>query len=188
MIGTGCLGKNVRRISRTKGDVTVSRRKHTNRMAVVIVGFLVVVAFGTMAIALDEDVSMGDVPKAARDAILRAAGGAKFEEVEREIHDGAAVYEAEWTVDEREHEVCVTEDGTVVETEVEIPASEAPAAVRDIIAKTFGADAKVKVEKKMIVMYEVEGKGREILVSPTGKTHDDMEYDDDGDDDDDDRD
>ncbi|MCA9253302.1 MAG: hypothetical protein R3E58_04250 [Phycisphaerae bacterium] len=158
-------------------------------LAVGVVGTLFVVTFGTMAIALDEDVSMKDVPKAARDAILRESAGAKIEEVEREMHEGVALYEAEWMIDGREHEVCVTEDGSIVEMEESVPASEAPAAVRAMIAKVFGENAKVKVEKKMIVMYEVEGKAdgkeREILVSPTGKVHGDMDDEDDHDDDDD---
>lgn len=161
--------------------------KRFNGMLAATLGFLVVVTCGTLAIALDDDVAMGEVPKAARDAIMREAAGAKIDEIERETHDGVTLYEAEWTVNGREREVCVTEDGTLVETEETIPTSEAPAAVRALIAKHFGENAKVEVERKMIVMYEIEGKidgkGREILVSPTGKTHDDYE-DDDGEDDD----
>ena len=58
------------------------------------------------------------------------------------------------------------------------------------IAKHFPAKTKLKIEKKMIVIYEVEakidGEEEELIIFPTGKVHEERGHDDDGDDDDDD--
>lgn len=139
-----------------------------------------------------DDLKMAQVPKAARAALLKLAGGAKIVEVEREKEHGIDIYEAEWVANGTRHEAAVTADGTLVETEEIIPLKRAPAAVRTAVAKRFGRDAKVTVEKKMIVIYEVEGRvnGKEVelLVFPTGRIHEQSgdEHDDDDDDHDDD--
>jgi hypothetical protein len=57
------------------------------------------------------------------------------------------------------------------------------------LAKRSGANAKVVVEKRMIVLYEAEakidGQQKELLIFPTGRVHEEPN-DDDGDNDDDD--
>jgi hypothetical protein len=87
------------------------------------------------------------------------------------MSNGTAVYEAEWDVNGAEHEVAVLADGSVIETEEEIPAAQAPEAVRAAAQKSFG-DAKYVIAKKTIVVYEIEGrvdgKERELHVLPTG--------------------
>lgn len=135
-----------------------------------------------------KEMRFNQLPSAAQKAIRALAGDAKITEVEQEKSRGATVYAAEWIVKGVEHEAVVTADGTLVETEVTIAADKAPAAVRATIAKRFGARAKVVVEKKTIVVYEVEGKvnGKEleILIFPTGQTHEEDGHDDDDDHDD----
>jgi uncharacterized membrane protein YkoI len=141
-----------------------------------------------------DDLTIDQVPEPARAALLKLAGDAKIIEAEREHEHGVLVYEAEWAKDGTKHEAAVTADGTLVEIEEIIPVDKAPAAVRAAIAKHFGPDAKVVVEKKMVVVYEVEakvdGKHKELLVLPTGRVHkepdDDHEHDDDDDEHDDD--
>ncbi len=138
----------------------------------------------------EEQISIDKVPAKARAALLKHAKGAKFTEVEREKVRGVVFYEAEWKVDGREHEVKVTADGSLVELEEEVDAQSVPAAVRKAASQAFPKSAKLTFEKKMIVLYEVEakvdGKEREVLISPSGQVHD--EHDDDDDDDDDDHD
>ncbi|MCH8804501.1 MAG: PepSY-like domain-containing protein [Planctomycetes bacterium] len=142
----------------------------------------------------EDDLTLDQVPGPARAALLRLAGDAKIVEVEREKEHGVVVYEAAWVVNGTKHEAEVTADGALIETEQTIPVDQAPAAVRAAIAKRFG-NAKVVVEKTMIVIYEVEGKigGKnvELVVFPTGRIHEEGGHDDgddgdDGDDDDDD--
>lgn len=145
----------------------------------------------------EDDIKIGDVPEAARAALLKLAGSAKIEKVERERENGEITYEAEWTMNGVKHEAAVAADGTLLETEEIISAKDAPAGVRAMIAKHFAGAEKVVIEKKTIIIYEIEGVRNghkmELLVSPTGRVHGsaDMHDDDkghkdkDGDDDDD---
>ena len=124
----------------------------------------------------EDDLTIEQVPEPARAALLKLAGGAKIIKAERDKEHGAVIYEAEWTTGDTQCEAAVTADGTLVETAEIIPAEKAPAAVRAAIAKHFAAGAKLTVEKKMIVVYEVEakadGKKTELIVLPTGQVHD----------------
>jgi len=123
----------------------------------------------------DEELTIDQVPEAARAALLELAGGAKITEVERENEHGAVVYEAEWVANGRQHEAAVTADGTLVEMAEVIGLEDLPSAVRAVVAKHFPGKTKLEIEKKTIVAYEVEaridGKERELLVLPTGEVH-----------------
>ena len=117
-----------------------------------------------------------DIPAAAKKALEEIAGGAAIREFETEMENGVAVYEAEWSAGGTEHEAAVLGDGTLVEREERVALEAAPEAVRAAIKAKFGADAKVVVERKTVVMYEAEsrasGKEVEILVLPTGRVLD----------------
>ena len=65
----------------------------------------------------EEEISLDEVPAAARATILAEAKGAQVTEVERETRrDGRIVYEVEWTVNGQEVEVKVAPDGTLLRT------------------------------------------------------------------------
>ncbi len=134
--------------------------------------------------------TVDQLPEAARATLRRLARGAKLIKAEREREDGVIVYEAEWQVGGVKHEASVMTDGTLIETEQLVSADSAPASVRAAIATHFGLGAKVVIEKKMVVVYEVKGKidgrMREMLVFPTGRVQAGDDDDDDEDDDDDD--
>ena len=136
----------------------------------------------------DDDLTIDQVPEPARSALLKLADGAKIVGVEREKGHDLPIFTAEWVKNGNKHEAEVMADGTLLEIEETIPAGEAPAAVRAAIAKSFGPNTKVVVEKKMIVVYEAEakvnGKDKELLIFPTGRIHEEPKHDhDDGDDD-----
>lgn len=118
-------------------------------------------------------VTLDNLPRAAREALLSLAGAAKLGEVAMEEEDGVKVYEAGWTVDGVDHEATVTEDGDLVETEQLVDLDSTPKAVQQAAKKAFPKGTKLKIEKKTIVLYEVEaeidGKERESLVAPTGQ-------------------
>ena len=138
----------------------------------------------------EDDLTIDQVPQPARGALLKLAGGAKIIKAERENERGILVYEAEWVVNGTKHEAAVTTDGALIETEEIVPLERLPEAVRAAIAKHFPANAELTVEKKMIVVYEVEatidGKEREVIVFPTGSVRQEHDDDDDDDEDDDD--
>ncbi|MFH1748337.1 MAG: PepSY-like domain-containing protein [Planctomycetota bacterium] len=134
----------------------------------------------------EDDLTVDQVPGPARAALQKLAGDAKITGWERDKEHGVLIYEAEWVVNGAKHEAAVTADGTLVEIEEIITVKQAPEAVQAAIAKHFG-DAKVVVEKKMIVVYGVEGKvngkEKELLLYPTGQVQDndgDDDKDDDG--------
>jgi len=137
---------------------------------------LVLVGAGLVAVVSavgDENIALNQIPEKAREALLKLAKGAPITEVEREKERGMIFYEAEWKFNGRETEAKVTADGDLVELEEEISAKDVPAAVKAVVAKEFPAGAKVEYEKVMVVVYEVEakvnGKEKEIMVSPIGK-------------------
>ncbi|MBN1345496.1 MAG: PepSY-like domain-containing protein [Phycisphaerae bacterium] len=121
----------------------------------------------------EEVISLDQVPEAARNALLKHAGGAKIIKVEREKEHGAVVYEAEWEVGGLKHEAEVTADGDLMELEEKVGAEDVPAAVRKAAEKRFPAGSKVEYEKKTITLYEIKaevnGKKREVLLTPAGK-------------------
>ncbi len=114
-------------------------------------------------------------PAPARAALLKLANGQKIVEVERDKEGGALVYEAAWIANGTKHEAAVTADGALLELMEIVAIGDAPAAVRAAVAKHFGAKAEVVVEKKMIVVYEIEGrldgKKKELVIFPTGRVH-----------------
>ncbi len=161
-----------------------------NRILLICVGLLSTVALVGLAAALDEvKISLDQVPGPARAALVKYAGGAMFTKLEREKDDGVMVFEAAWSVNGVEYEASVLSDGTLLQTEETIPAASAPPGVRSAIGQHFPAGAVVVVEKKLIVVYELEAKingiEKEIQVFPTGKVVDDHDDDSDEDDNDD---
>jgi len=123
----------------------------------------------------EDDIAFDQLPKPAQNALRQLAGGAKILEAEREKEHGVVVYEAEWVANGTKHEAAVLADGTLIETEEIIPVEALPASVRAVVAKHFPAKAKLTVEKKMVVVYEIEaridGKEKELIVLPTGHVH-----------------
>lgn len=73
---------------------------------------------GKLALDRDADdeveLSLDQVPAVVRDALVREAGGAKIDTVERETEDGRVVYEAEVTVDGKTLEIEVDATGTLL--------------------------------------------------------------------------
>ena len=142
----------------------------------------------------DDDLTLDQLPVAARAALLKLAGSNRITEVEREREHGVMVYEAEWTAGGTAHEAAVLADGTLLETEEIVPVVRTPTAVQRAISEHFG-DAQVEVALKTIMIYEAEARidGREVelVIFPTGAVHqvgddngDDHHGDDDDDDDD----
>ncbi|MHB8972487.1 MAG: PepSY-like domain-containing protein [Pirellulaceae bacterium] len=120
-----------------------------------------------------EVVPTDKIPAAALKALRKLAGGAEISGVQVEDEDGVRIYEGAWKVKAVQHEATVTADGTLVSTEQIAAAKAAPQAVQTLANKAFPKGTQVKMERKTIVLYEVEaiidGKVKEILVAPTGQ-------------------
>ena len=120
-------------------------------------------------------IPIDQVPEPARAALQQLAGTAVITECTREREHGIVIYEATWSAGGTTHEAEVSADGAVVEQSQVIPVAGAPAAVQAVIAKHFAKGAKVVVEMKTIVVYDVEalvdGKHVEMIVLPGGEVH-----------------
>ena len=121
----------------------------------------------------EERVTLDKLPAAVKATVLKETTGGKITEIDREQEHGVVSYKVEWIRDGVEREVTVTEDGAVLELEETVKIAQVPAAVRKVIAQRFGPGAKVEIEKKLVVLYEVEGKvngrERELVILPTGR-------------------
>ena len=125
--------------------------------------------------------------------MLKLAGDEKITEVTKENEDGAMTYEAEWTVQDNAHGAAVTEDGVLLELEETLNIKDVPESVRKAAEKLLAGAEKMTFEKEMKIVYEVSGtvngKKKEVKISPAGLTrghkgkHKDVNKDKDDDDD-----
>ena len=121
----------------------------------------------------DEDtVAIDSLPAAARTALVKYAGRNSITSVEREAKKGNVLFEAAWKEGDKEHEATVTEDGTLVELEESVLRDAVPERVRALSGRQFKDGTDVKFERKLIAAWEIEGtvngRNRELLVTPTG--------------------
>ena len=125
----------------------------------------------------EEPIAFEEIPDNAKAALKQLAGEATIIEAEMEKENGILTYEARWKIGETRHEAKVLPDGTLVEMEKSIAITDLPEPVLAEVYKYFGKDTKVEVEKKMVVVYEIDakvnGKHKELLVLTTGCVIDD---------------
>ena len=121
----------------------------------------------------DGGISLDQIPDKAREALLTLAGGAPISAVECAQEHGLVLYEAEWSARGRAVEAKVTADGDLVELEEQVGADAVPRRVRAVAARVFPQGARIKYEKAMVVVYEIEarvdGREKEIRVLTTGR-------------------
>jgi len=67
----------------------------------------------------EQQVSIDDVPKAVKAAIIKNSEGGKIEKIERENEDGKVIYEAEVTIDGKEVELKIACCGKLLSKETE---------------------------------------------------------------------
>ncbi len=155
-------------------------RSRRNTLAVVAA----VLGVGTLSLWA-AGLKLEQLPQKAQDTIKKLAGNNRIGGIEAEKEGGVQVFEAGWMVDGREQEVEVTADGILLEMEESVDVKDVPEAVKTAAQKELAGAPSIHYEKHTYVIYEVEGKvngkGKEVVISPTGKVHKD---DDDGDDDD----
>ena len=67
----------------------------------------------------EREISLEEIPEAARVVILREAGDHPVVEAEEVVIDGKIYYEAEWIEEDEEVEIRVAPDGTIAGREIE---------------------------------------------------------------------
>ncbi|MCC7334502.1 MAG: OB-fold nucleic acid binding domain-containing protein [Pirellulaceae bacterium] len=151
---------------------------------------------------VSKTITIDDVPSAARSAISKRAGEAKLVGIESVTEAGQTVYEAAWINGDAKVEVIVSASGSLIAEESSLALDQLPKELR-AIAEKFAGKAELKLERKTVVLYELEkvsgGKEVEMFVDAAGREvkvsigsgeddqdevgNDDDDDDDDGDDD-----
>jgi len=139
-----------------------------------ILTILALVTCGGLTLSLwAANVTLDQIPAKAREALQKLAGTNKIVEVEAEKEHGIQVYEAEWIADGTEVEAEVTADGVLLEMEEAVKVEAVPPAVRAAAEKALAGAPKLQYEKHTVVFYEAEGKvngkKKEVSISPAGK-------------------
>lgn len=124
-------------------------------------------------------ITVADVPAKVMDSVNGRFPGAQVTSVEREVENGAVVYDFELKQQGRKYETDVKEDGTIMEIEKEVASKDVPAAVSAAVrAKYPQASVKevmevntVKGKQETPDHYEVTlAGGKEVVVSLDGKS------------------
>lgn len=105
-------------------------------------------------------------------AAVSASFTKQFGTVEAKWEKKGANYEAEFEHNKKETSAVFSAEGKLLETEVEIPVTELPAAALEYIKKNH-ADAKVKEAAKItdaagVITYEAEVKGKDLIFDAKG--------------------
>jgi len=147
-------------------------------MKVKVVGTLVVgLAIAILGIAggAETKVTMNELPAAVRQAITARAQGGSIRGLSMEVKNGKKIYEAELTMNGRNTDISLDEQGNLIEAELTTTLDKIPAPARDAIQKQAGTGSVLTVEEvteKGKTIYEAEidraGKKSEIKVDANG--------------------
>jgi len=125
--------------------------------------------------AQEKKISQQELPAAVRTAFEKTYPHAKIQGASQEVEKGKTLYEIESIEGTVRRDLLLEADGTIVEIEEEITASDLPAAVKATIQKNFPSDKIEKAEKitrGSTEEYELQllaGKTtREVVVGPDG--------------------
>ncbi len=129
----------------------------------------------------ERKVKEADVPKPALKTLKKLAGGNVLTELAEEVEHGVTYYEGSWKGPNGKIDALVTALGDLVEIEEAISTSDVPKPVMEKAHAAAGKDAKLYVEKKTVILYEVkfrkDDRKHEIVYSPDGRTHEHEEED-----------
>ena len=119
-------------------------------------------------------VTESEVPSDVLAALKKLAAGAKITAFAEEIEHGHTFYEGSWKGPSGTNtDVLVTATGDLVEIEEQVGADQVPAAVLAAARKAAGKGAKLGLEKKTMVLYEVKflkgNRRHELLLAPEGR-------------------
>jgi hypothetical protein len=127
-----------------------------------LIGMNAAVVFG------GKDVSLSEVPRAARDTIEHEAKGLKIDDIEQDKDDGQVVYEVDAENDDRQIKLKVAQDGSLLEREEEIDSDDLPNVVLAAVKKSVGDidfdDIEKRFRRGRNTYYKIEGETDEFKV------------------------
>lgn len=104
----------------------------------------------------ETSISMEDAPEAVQAALADLLRESQIDEISCEAEDGHMVYEASYEADGAEHEVGLTEDGYLLESETEIGSDALPPAVAAAVAAEYPDSEIDDASVVQRTLYEVE--------------------------------
>ncbi len=122
----------------------------------------------------EESIPVDKLPAAVLKATKAKFPKAKIEEASKEVEDGVTTYEVALKDGERDLEVTLKPDGTILEIEKEIAADSLPEAVKKAVAAKY-PKAKIEEAEEITqgedgpVLYEVDLGSVELTLDATGK-------------------
>lgn len=172
------------------------------RPSLVTAAFCAAVFFtlGASSFALLQDggkkkLTAADLPAAVRATVDLHGEKGNITKIDLEDEGGVKVYEVAVEKDKRKIEVITTADGQLIETEEVVEATALPEAAKTRMGALLRGAEKIKIERKLAVLYEVSSKINDKKVSyyltPLGHAQQDVQaaagatkdHDDDDDDD-----
>jgi hypothetical protein len=118
------------------------------------------------------EIAFDQIPAAANASLRKLAGDAAIVSSESITAAEQTVYEAAWMKGDVKLEATVSSTGEIISQEISLTLEQLPKSLREI-AKEFAEGAELKIEKKTIVVYEIEavedGESSEILVDAAGR-------------------
>jgi len=131
------------------------------RLAFVVV-VLLVVGFSGSVVFGGKDIELSEVPQVVRTTIERELKDAEINNLERDKDDGKTVYDVEAeTEDNRNIDLKIAADGTIVKEKRELEQENLPAAVLDAVKKSVGDFDYDDIEKRFELgrrtVYRIQG-------------------------------
>ena len=123
----------------------------------------------------ERQIKEAEVPAAALATLKKLAGASDITGFSEEIEHGHTYYEGSWKGAGGKLDALVTADGDLVEIEESISQNALPKPVLENVRTIAGDDAKLYVEKKTVVFYEIkfkkDNRRHAIVFSPDGRQH-----------------
>ena len=122
-----------------------------------------------LAVAQGEKLDPSKLPPRVADAVKLRFPGATITQVTKEIENGETVFDIEMTRAGKKHEMDCKEDGTLIDLQNEVPASELPAGAADAIKKKYPGSTIKEVGEILVAKDGKETKSGAYLLAELRK-------------------
>jgi len=123
--------------------------------------------------ANEEKIALSDAPEKVREAVKKIIGKNPLKQMERETEDGVVIYEAEYVAEGVVHSVGLSENGDVLEIEIQMAPDKLPPAVARALEAKYGKIEIGVAESIQMFSYEVKfpdgAEKREVKLDAAGR-------------------
>ena len=127
-------------------------------------------ALAANVLAQGEKIEPSKLPPKVADAVKARFPGATIVQVTKETENGEIVYDIEMTKNGKKHEMDCKEDGTLIDLQNEVPASELPAAAATAIKAKYPGSQIKEVGEILVVKDKKETRDHfEVIIETADK-------------------